>query len=572
MQMQIFMKKNYFQIGLLLVLFSFSSNAKVIGVVDNIKTINGGAEVSGWACEVGNESSIDIHILVEKVKGVIANGKANLTSEREVNKRCQTTIAKHRFKIQVTKSSYWLHNGANINVFGISPTNSGNGRLRDSIASMMLPKADVIGFLDKVLREDTKYYLFGWACLQGKNQSIDILIKANTTITGKANLANGNSNKINDYCKTKDFFHRFKIELSDSYIKQNAGEIPSIAGLLAKKNTSKTMISMGNIVRIPDLKYRKLDNSVPKSTLHYLSNANYDVSTGAHIELKSNNSISNVWTKFSLSPATAHASAWGRQEQLIVVSAMKGTNSGSIEKFMFSTDSKGSITLASTEKSTSCQVKSTGYCIRNPHDILYNTADDYFYYIDSEIGRNARGDYLVRFKSFKDLRTQSDSFQYIDLTQKLAQLYKNGESVNLTTQKSYSRSLALIKGKIHITHTSYGDVIVVNDFLKGELTLHHFGDNTHPVPLGSFAKNGLVLNEVEYFNGYYYGTNYYDGTNEPFRFVRWKTWQEFNRENIEDLSYFLKKNTLPYYLTVINDSMYLVGLKENRIYLFTPLN
>jgi hypothetical protein len=71
-----------------------------------------------------------------------------------------------------------------------------------------------------------------------------------------------------------------------------------------------------------------------------------------------------------------------------------------------------------------------------------------------------------------------------------------------------------------------------------------------------------VLNDVEKWGSWYYGTNYFcpsyaDGADaDQLRFVRWRDWEAFSRGDWEDLSHLLPPGMVPYYLTADGEELF----------------
>lgn len=143
-------------------------------------------------------------------------------------------------------------------------------------------------------------------------------------------------------------------------------------------------------------------------------------------------------------------------------------------------------------------------------------------------------------------------------------------------EMDYARSLSWFDGKVHIIHSSRGEVLRVDDFDKRELTRFasprpvsgpaSSGTPYRDFPAGALSTTGLVLNDVEYFDGWYYGTNFFSpryakgGDTGPARLIRWKNWDDFKAGRWEDRSDRLpvsKTPVIPYYMTVAEDGLHI---------------
>ena len=83
---------------------------------------------------------------------------------------------------------------------------------------------------------------------------------------------------------------------------------------------------------------------------------------------------------------------------------------------------------------------------------------------------------------------------------------------------------------------------------------------------GNFDNNGLVLNDIEFYKGYWYATNYYiDKTNNYLsnesvtknKLIRWKTWEDFKNSNWQDLSKLAHPESINYYFSKYDDRLFL---------------
>lgn len=257
--------------------------------------------------------------------------------------------------------------------------------------------------------------------------------------------------------------------------------------------------------------------------------------------------------EWQISPADStgtHAIAWKKDEAGKSIYYAVGTNKHQLLKF------------SSIAEKPEVIGQETIPELFRPHDILYNSADDYFYFINSDYTSDNK--FLFRFKSFET------GFEKLDLS-----------SLFYRKEYAYARALSLVDGKIYIVVSSYGEVIRLNDFSNGAFTSYRRSASRESACAGSYTTTGLVLNDLEYYNGYWYATNYFssayaEGTNyNEYRFIRWKSWDDFTNNRFEDLSDLIDNNMVSYFLTIKNDCLYLaaftdegVSEKEGRVYVF----
>ena len=102
-------------------------------------------------------------------------------------------------------------------------------------------------------------------------------------------------------------------------------------------------------------------------------------------------------------------------------------------------------------------------------------------------------------------------------------------------------------------------------------------------PAGSWAKTGLVLNDAEFFDGFWYATSFFTksyASGSDFnknKFIRFKTLDDLVTGDWTDLSNLVPSGMTPYYLTVKGGNLYLAIFNQgapgsgDSILQFTPL-
>lgn len=170
-----------------------------------------------------------------------------------------------------------------------------------------------------------------------------------------------------------------------------------------------------------------------------------------------------------------------------------------------------------------------------PHDIVFDESTGWLYSI------NPDGRQVFRFK-------------------------ENGKSagvLDLPSNFRYSRALTIVDGRLYVIGSSAGAVVEVVDFGKQEYRVHNSFEKKKDAPAGSWKSTGLVLNDVDFFNGYWYATSYfcpsYAAGNDcdENKFIRFKTWQDLKNGTWEDLSHRLPPRIVPYYLTPHDDTLFI---------------
>jgi hypothetical protein len=175
-----------------------------------------------------------------------------------------------------------------------------------------------------------------------------------------------------------------------------------------------------------------------------------------------------------------------------------------------------------------------GFELNRPHDQIVDPVTGYVYLIDG----NRR---LFRFKS---LRGPVEVWSFTE------------------AEMGYARSLSWFDGKLHVIHSSRGEVLRIDDFSAKKYTRFKSPRPGGDAPAGALASTGLVLNDVDLHNGWYYGTNYFTtsyakgASTAEARLIRWRSWEDFAAGNWEDLSAQVPEGMVPYYLTAHEGSLF----------------
>ena len=179
--------------------------------------------------------------------------------------------------------------------------------------------------------------------------------------------------------------------------------------------------------------------------------------------------------------------------------------------------------------------KIAGVSLKRPHDVVIDPASSWIYAINPNSGQ------IFRFSA----------------------LGKN-ESVISVPTKGYARALTFANGKLYVIGSSKGRIVEIVDWESKKFKIYDSFDPTGKQgPAGSWTKTGLVLNDAEFFNGYWYASSYFTkayakGTNlDENKFIRFKSLDDLVTGNWTDLSNLIPSGMTPYYLTV----------KENKLYL-----
>ncbi len=138
-------------------------------------------------------------------------------------------------------------------------------------------------------------------------------------------------------------------------------------------------------------------------------------------------------------------------------------------------------------------------------------------------------------------------------------------ALDLSAHLTYSRSLSVVKNRLYVIGSSIGKVVKVADFAKQEFTVHESFGKKKDSPAGSWTTTGLVPNDADMFDGWWYVTSYFcpeyaGGTNcDEHKLIRFRTWDDFRTGRWEDLSGLLPEKIVPYYLTPTADALYIAA-------------
>jgi DNA-binding beta-propeller fold protein YncE len=200
------------------------------------------------------------------------------------------------------------------------------------------------------------------------------------------------------------------------------------------------------------------------------------------------------------------------------------------------TDNHRIIAFADLESETiTAETKNiAGVTLNRPHDVVIDPATGWIYAL------NPRSGHVFRFTAVGE-----------------------NESALQVPVDGYARSLTFVNDTLYVIGSAKGRVVEIVDWDTKQFKIHDSYDPTgKDGPAGSWETTGLVLNDVEYFSGYWYATSYFteayaDGTDaDRNKFIRFKTFEDFTKGNWTDLSDLLPRGLVPYYLTVHEDRLY----------------
>lgn len=177
-----------------------------------------------------------------------------------------------------------------------------------------------------------------------------------------------------------------------------------------------------------------------------------------------------------------------------------------------------------------------GVTLSRPHDILIDPATNWIYALNPNSG------HVFRFTAIGQ-----------------------NESVIQAPTGGYARALTWANGKLYVIGSSKGRIVEVVDWDTPKFNIYDsFDPSGSGGSAGSWTKTGLVLNDAEYFDGYWYATSYFTssyagGTDyDENKFIRFKTLDDMVTGNWTDLSSLIPSGLNPYFLTVNGDTLHLV--------------
>ena len=243
--------------------------------------------------------------------------------------------------------------------------------------------------------------------------------------------------------------------------------------------------------------------------------------------------------------------------------------------------------------------------VRGHHSVVYNPADKLYYANDTENHR------LISFADLSKatITAQTNKIRGVPLKRphdtvidpatgwiyalnpnsghvfRFTAIGKNESVLSLGKHlRGYSRSLTFVNGRLYVIGSAAGRIVEVLDWDKAQVKVYKSFKKKRTAPAGSWSSTGLVLNDAEFFNGFWYASSYFSpkysgGTNpDEYKLIRFKTLADLVTGNWEDISSLVPNGLTPYYFTVQGCNLYLavfddmkLGGGNDVILRFTPL-
>ena len=176
-----------------------------------------------------------------------------------------------------------------------------------------------------------------------------------------------------------------------------------------------------------------------------------------------------------------------------------------------------------------------GVTLNRPHDILIDPATDWIYALNPNSG------HVFRFTAIGE-----------------------NESAIAVPVGGYARALTFANGKLYAIGSAKGRIVEIVDWDAPTFKIYDSFDPTNRGgSAGSWTNTGLVLNDAEFFNGFWYATSYFTasyagGTDfDENKFIRFKTLDDLVTGNWTDLSSLVPSGMTPYFLTVNGNKLHL---------------
>jgi hypothetical protein len=141
----------------------------------------------------------------------------------------------------------------------------------------------IVGRLDGGRTEDGRFHIWGWACQQGRAESIDVHLYAQSPgatsetfmFAGKADLSNEPA--VDQVCQdTQGHKHRFDVTVPNAMLADFHGRSIVVHGIRAAGTTENAAIVGSGTIQIPDaLPLRTVPTSYPRVAGAYISGAEH---------------------------------------------------------------------------------------------------------------------------------------------------------------------------------------------------------------------------------------------------------------------------------------------------------
>lgn len=224
--------------------------------------------------------------------------------------------------------------------------------------------------------------------------------------------------------------------------------------------------------------------------------------------------------------------------------------------------------------------------VAGPHSVVYNPADSLYYVNDTENSR------MIAFSNLASTKitAQTGSIQGVTLSRvhdavidpktnwlyainpnsrdvfRFSAIGQNETKLNLSTELGgYARSLTFADDRLFAIGSAMGRIVEIVDWDNKEVKVYQSPDEGKSNgSAGSWSTTGLVINDLDYYDGYWYATSYYTKSYAPpgtdtdeNKLIRFETFEDFEAGDWQDVSALVPDGMVPYYLTVHDEDIYL---------------
>lgn len=221
--------------------------------------------------------------------------------------------------------------------------------------------------------------------------------------------------------------------------------------------------------------------------------------------------------------------------------------------------------------------------VSGQHSVVYNPADGLYYADDTDNHRmiafsdlasgtiaaqtnNIAG---VALNRVHDVVIDHDTGWIYALNPNSGHVFRftaigENESVIVAPVAGYARALTWANGKLYVIGSAKGRIVEIVDWDNETFNIYDsFDPSRGGGSAGTWASTGLVLNDAEFFDGFWYATSYFSpafggGTDfDENKFIRFEALDDLVSGNWTDLSSLVPTGMTPYFLTVNGGNLYL---------------
>jgi len=223
--------------------------------------------------------------------------------------------------------------------------------------------------------------------------------------------------------------------------------------------------------------------------------------------------------------------------------------------------------------------------VNKPHSVVYSSADELYYANDTDNHR------MIAFSDLSSatIDAQTSNIAGVGLSRphdnvfdpatnwhyainpnsghvfRFSGIGENESALNLSSDLGgYARSLTFTDGRLFAIGSAAGRVVEITDWDTQQTEVYQSFGPAANGSSGSWASTGLVINDVDYYDGYWYATSYFPSS-DTNKFIRFESFDNFEDGTWEDVSGLVPTGLVPYYLTIEGDSMFVAAFNHNNL-------